>query len=317
MASQRATTAAAWTNEEDMARPPAGGGLVSGARGRRRRSGARASRGQRRSTGRSCCRLDKFGKGDWAQLGHLPGRTPTHKCFIRLNSMNRDRRRSSIHDITTINNAAPQPQHGPVTGGVMGMYGGAPMGHPVAAAVGTPGPGAPALRHAPRLPGPASVGMPCLLGLCSDSCARATRRHACQAHRRTTPALVLVYWVSAFGQEDGLRTGRAPCPSVSLLSSSRQKPSHHLHFRLRCPAAITCWSARALKRGVSVGDFIGRLLLSSSIGTPANTDLAGRSLSCQGRQPSTKIEGASPASVLVSWWFPTSQQRGGGGVLCN
>nr|XP_045084292.1 uncharacterized protein LOC120961977 isoform X2 [Aegilops tauschii subsp. strangulata] len=35
-------------------------------------------------------------------------------------------------------------------------------------------------------------------------------------------------------------------------------------------------------------------------------DLTGRSLSYQGKQPSAEIEGASPARVLVSWWFPTS-----------
>ncbi|KAM3227614.1 hypothetical protein ACQJBY_059386 [Aegilops geniculata] len=35
-------------------------------------------------------------------------------------------------------------------------------------------------------------------------------------------------------------------------------------------------------------------------------DLTSRSLSYQGKQPSAEIEGASPAGVLVSWWFPTS-----------
>ncbi|CAA7048241.1 unnamed protein product [Microthlaspi erraticum] len=126
--------------------------------------------------------LDKFGKGDWRSISRnfVISRTPTQvashaqKYFIRLNSMNRDRRRSSIHDITTVNNQAPavtggggggqqqvvkhrppalplpqalpqqqqQPQHPGVT---MGMYGGAPMGQPIIAppdhmgsAVGTP-----------------------------------------------------------------------------------------------------------------------------------------------------------------------------------
>ena len=93
-------------------------------------------------------------------------RTPTQvashaqKYFIRLNSMNRDRRRSSIHDITSVNNQAsavtgqqqqvakprpaqPQPHH-PTMAGV-GMYGSAPVGQPIIAppdhmgsAVGTP-----------------------------------------------------------------------------------------------------------------------------------------------------------------------------------
>ncbi|KAK4749004.1 hypothetical protein SAY87_026453 [Trapa incisa] len=120
--------------------------------------------------------LDKFGKGDWRSISRnfVISRTPTQvashaqKYFIRLNSMNRDRRRSSIHDITSVNNgdvAAPQPpitgqqsntnptspalagphlkhRNQPLMSGI-GMYG-APMGHPVSApghmasAVGTP-----------------------------------------------------------------------------------------------------------------------------------------------------------------------------------
>ncbi|XP_059303351.1 transcription factor MYBS1-like [Lycium ferocissimum] len=124
--------------------------------------------------------LDKFGKGDWRSISRnfVISRTPTQvashaqKYFIRLNSMNRDRRRSSIHDITSINNGGDVSTHQPpITGQQvnpiqsnpaalgppsvkhraaqpnmhgMGMYG-APMGHPVAAppshmasAVGTP-----------------------------------------------------------------------------------------------------------------------------------------------------------------------------------
>ncbi|KDP20090.1 hypothetical protein JCGZ_05859 [Jatropha curcas] len=122
--------------------------------------------------------LDKFGKGDWRSISRnfVISRTPTQvashaqKYFIRLNSMNRDRRRSSIHDITSVNNGNVSSQQAPITGqqantnpastaaamghGVkhrvqphmpsLGMYG-APMGHPVAAppghmasAVGTP-----------------------------------------------------------------------------------------------------------------------------------------------------------------------------------
>ncbi|MQL94134.1 hypothetical protein Taro_026786 [Colocasia esculenta] len=58
--------------------------------------------------------LDKFGKGDWRSISRnfVISRTPTQvashaqKYFIRLNSMNRDRRRASIHDITSVNNAA-------------------------------------------------------------------------------------------------------------------------------------------------------------------------------------------------------------------
>ncbi|KAJ8535997.1 hypothetical protein K7X08_034398 [Anisodus acutangulus] len=109
--------------------------------------------------------LDKFGKGDWRSISRnfVISRTPTQvashaqKYFIRLNSMNRDRRRSSIHDITSINNGDVSTHQAPITGqqtnpiqsnpaalGLsvkhraqpnihgMGMYG-APMGHPVAA----------------------------------------------------------------------------------------------------------------------------------------------------------------------------------------
>ncbi|KAL6884542.1 hypothetical protein ACP4OV_010478 [Aristida adscensionis] len=121
--------------------------------------------------------LDKFGKGDWRSISRnfVISRTPTQvashaqKYFIRLNSMNRDRRRSSIHDITSVTAgdvAAAAAGGAPITGGPaaaggmamgpagmkhhhhhpppMGMYGHAPMGHPMAghmvapAAVGTP-----------------------------------------------------------------------------------------------------------------------------------------------------------------------------------
>ncbi|GAV89514.1 Myb_DNA-binding domain-containing protein [Cephalotus follicularis] len=121
--------------------------------------------------------LDKFGKGDWRSISRnfVISRTPTQvashaqKYFIRLNSMNRDRRRSSIHDITSINNGDVSSQQDTITGQEananptgapamaqsgkhrphpphmrgLGMYG-APVGHPVAgpghmaSAVGTP-----------------------------------------------------------------------------------------------------------------------------------------------------------------------------------
>ncbi|KAK7388768.1 hypothetical protein VNO78_23595 [Psophocarpus tetragonolobus] len=124
--------------------------------------------------------LDKFGKGDWRSISRnfVISRTPTQvashaqKYFIRLNSMNRDRRRSSIHDITSVNNGDVASNQAPITGQHsisstissstmgggqtmkhrvqghippgLGMYG-TPVGHPVAAppghmasAVGTP-----------------------------------------------------------------------------------------------------------------------------------------------------------------------------------
>ncbi|CAA6655725.1 unnamed protein product [Spirodela intermedia] len=116
--------------------------------------------------------LDKYGKGDWRSISRnfVISRTPTQvashaqKYFIRLNSMNKDRRRSSIHDITTVNNGESSPQ-GPITGQTNGpsvsaaksgkpspqppagpngvaIYGattiGQPVGGPLVSAVGTP-----------------------------------------------------------------------------------------------------------------------------------------------------------------------------------
>ncbi|KAL3529319.1 hypothetical protein ACH5RR_008641 [Cinchona calisaya] len=110
--------------------------------------------------------LDKFGKGDWRSISRnfVISRTPTQvashaqKYFIRLNSMNRDRRRSSIHDITSVNNGDVSSHQAPITGQQtnttpsataadlgpamkhreqQSMHGlgvfGAPVGHPVAA----------------------------------------------------------------------------------------------------------------------------------------------------------------------------------------
>ncbi|GAA0164275.1 DNA-binding transcription factor [Lithospermum erythrorhizon] len=123
--------------------------------------------------------LDKFGKGDWRSISRnfVISRTPTQvashaqKYFIRLNSMNRDRRRSSIHDITSVNDGEVAAHQAPITGQQStnpsgasvvgsaaamkhrnspamhgaGMYGGQAVGHPVtappghmASAVGTP-----------------------------------------------------------------------------------------------------------------------------------------------------------------------------------
>ncbi|OIW19270.1 hypothetical protein TanjilG_20395 [Lupinus angustifolius] len=54
-------------------------------------------------------------------LGTVVTRTPTQvashaqKYFIRLNSMNKDRRRSSIHDITSVNNGDVSAALGPIT----------------------------------------------------------------------------------------------------------------------------------------------------------------------------------------------------------
>ncbi|CAK9133891.1 unnamed protein product [Ilex paraguariensis] len=66
--------------------------------------------------------LQKYGKGDWRSISHdfVTTRTPTQvashaqKYFIRQLSGGKDKRRSSIHDITTINlsnSKVPSPDH--------------------------------------------------------------------------------------------------------------------------------------------------------------------------------------------------------------
>ncbi|PKU68879.1 transcription factor DIVARICATA-like [Dendrobium catenatum] len=66
--------------------------------------------------------LKKYGKGDWRNISRnfVVTRTPTQvashaqKYFLRLNSGGKDKRRASIHDITTINmedNSPPSPSH--------------------------------------------------------------------------------------------------------------------------------------------------------------------------------------------------------------
>lgn len=62
--------------------------------------------------------LSKFGKGDWRSISRnvVVTRTPTQvashaqKYFLRQNSVKKERKRSSIHDITTVDsNSAPMP----------------------------------------------------------------------------------------------------------------------------------------------------------------------------------------------------------------
>ncbi|KAJ8769970.1 hypothetical protein K2173_009052 [Erythroxylum novogranatense] len=80
--------------------------------------------------------LEKYGKGDWRSISRnfVVTRTPTQvashaqKYFIRLNSMNKDRRRSSIHDITSINNGDILSPQGPITGQCNGSAAGGPSG---------------------------------------------------------------------------------------------------------------------------------------------------------------------------------------------
>ncbi|KAG6515952.1 hypothetical protein ZIOFF_026401 [Zingiber officinale] len=99
----------------------------------RKRSGACAS-DQERKKGvpwteeehkRFLLGLKKYGKGDWRNISRnfVITRTPTQvashaqKYFIRLNSGGKDKRRSSIHDITTANlpdNRPPSPSQSSV-----------------------------------------------------------------------------------------------------------------------------------------------------------------------------------------------------------
>ncbi|KAJ8546513.1 hypothetical protein K7X08_032390 [Anisodus acutangulus] len=94
--------------------------------------------------------LDKYGKGDWRSISRnfVVTRTPTQvashaqKYFIRLNSMNRDRRRSSIHDITSVNTGEVSVPQGPITGQTNGSSGGSsskPSKQPTPAPAAPPG----------------------------------------------------------------------------------------------------------------------------------------------------------------------------------
>lgn len=68
--------------------------------------------------------LDKFGKGDWRSISrhYVRSRTATQvashaqKYFNRLNSGTRQRRRTSIHDITTVDDGETSAPQGPITG---------------------------------------------------------------------------------------------------------------------------------------------------------------------------------------------------------
>ncbi|XP_006653025.3 transcription factor SRM1-like [Oryza brachyantha] len=139
--------------------------------------------------------LEKYGKGDWRSISRnfVISRTPTQvashaqKYFIRLNSMNRERRRSSIHDITSVNNGDASATQGPITGQPNGQptnpgkpskqspqpanappgvdaYGttiGQPVGGPLVSAVGTPVtlpvPAAPHIAYGMHAPVPGAV----------------------------------------------------------------------------------------------------------------------------------------------------------------
>ncbi|XP_010923684.1 transcription factor MYBS1 [Elaeis guineensis] len=101
--------------------------------------------------------LSKFGKGDWRSISRnfVISRTPTQvashaqKYFIRLNSMNRDRRRSSIHDITSVNGGDVSSPQGAITGqgNANSAAGGSSMKHPSQPNMSTVGMFGPSVGH--------------------------------------------------------------------------------------------------------------------------------------------------------------------------
>uniref|UniRef100_A0A5B6YQC3 Putative transcription factor DIVARICATA-like n=1 Tax=Davidia involucrata TaxID=16924 RepID=A0A5B6YQC3_DAVIN len=90
--------------------------------------------------------LERCGKGDWRSISRnfVFSRTPTQvashaqKYFNRLNSENKERRRSSIHDITSVDGGDTSAPQGPITGQLS-----------VAAAGGCSRSGKPLLSHSP------------------------------------------------------------------------------------------------------------------------------------------------------------------------
>lgn len=107
--------------------------------------------------------LQKFGKGDWRSISRnfVMTRTPTQvashaqKYFIRLSSLHKkDKRRSSIHDITSVPVTGPGGEmHVPATGGAPIVGQAAPgVAHGTFMMAAPPGSGAPPPFH-PHAPG--------------------------------------------------------------------------------------------------------------------------------------------------------------------
>lgn len=139
--------------------------------------------------------LEKFGKGDWRSISRncVITRTPTQvashaqKFFIRRNSMPKDKRRSSIHDITSCNNgeASQSGQSQPSVPGYaatsnpplhnvfsLGSIYAVPVGQPITAplgpAVGTPVSLAPQQVSMPYVVRPHQASQVVVSGAASD-----------------------------------------------------------------------------------------------------------------------------------------------------
>lgn len=143
--------------------------------------------------------LEKYGKGDWRSISrhYVVTRTPTQvashaqKYYIRLTSINKDRRRSSIHDITSVNTGDVSVPQGPITGQTNGSAAGTStaksikpppppppplppqpqaicIGQPLVSAVGTPANVPPPAHMAygvrSPIPGPVVPGAPMNMG---------------------------------------------------------------------------------------------------------------------------------------------------------
>lgn len=107
--------------------------------------------------------LEKYGKGDWRSISRnfVVSRTPTQvashaqKYFIRMTSTNKDRRRSSIHDITSVEKGDVAMTQGAVTGQTNASSTGGSSGKSSKQQP-QPQPGAPGVA----IYGPTTVGQP-------------------------------------------------------------------------------------------------------------------------------------------------------------
>ncbi|GIL98928.1 hypothetical protein Vretimale_4245 [Volvox reticuliferus] len=146
--------------------------------------------------------LAKFGKGDWRSIARnfVVSRTPTQvashaqKYFIRLNSLNKkDKRRASIHDITSPTLPASAPNANPTTG--INPSGSAAGSSAAAAAAKVP---ATTASAAPS-PVPASPAPPPATGPSSQSAAAAVAAAAAAAAAAASTSSVFAQLATIHG----------------------------------------------------------------------------------------------------------------------